>query len=251
MRRTLTYHQTIRPDDLPGPMRKAAPTMTISEALTVDQVIDRMERLQATLPAGDGVGVFNHMYLRVTRLVAERLADGHFADPAGMSELDAVFAARYLEAVEAAASGRRPAHCWRPLFDLRGRTGIHPLQFALAGMNAHIEHDLPLSVLDTCRLLGQEPEDVRADYHRINDVLAQVEAEVREELLPCPDDLHAADRLLHVIGVWSIDRARDAAWASVLALWELRQSPLVEDAVAAALSRSVGMVSRALLTPVE
>ncbi|GJF27656.1 hypothetical protein KNE206_03560 [Kitasatospora sp. NE20-6] len=224
--------------------------MTISEALTVDQVIDRMEALQGTLPPADGVAVFNRMYLRVTLLVRERLTEGHFADPDGMAELDAVFAARYLDAVAAVAEGRRPAHCWRPLFELRGRPGIHPLQYALAGMNAHIEHDLPLAVLDACVLLGRTPEDVRGDYHRINDLLAQVEAEVREELLPCPDAVDAAEPLLHMAGSWSIDRARDAAWASVLALWELRHAPAVEDAVAAALSRSVGMVSRALLTPV-
>ncbi|MFD9128239.1 DUF5995 family protein [Kitasatospora sp. NPDC059571] len=225
--------------------------MTISEALTVDQAIDRMERLQAALPPADGVAVFNRMYLRVTGLVRERLGAGYFADPAGMAELDALFAARYLDAVEADGDGRRPASCWRPLFDLRSQPGIHPLQFALAGMNAHIEHDLPLSVLDTCRLLGHRPEDVRADYHRINDLLAQVESEVREELLPGAEALRAAGPLLHVLGVWSIDRARDAAWATVEALWELRHAPAVEDAVAVALSRSVGMTSRALLTPME
>lgn len=225
--------------------------MTISEALTVDQVITRMQALQDALPPGDGVAVFNRMYLRVTLRVRDRLDEGWFANPDGTAELDAVFASRYLDAVEAAAEGRRPAHCWRPLFELRGRNGIHPLQFALAGMNAHIEHDLPLSVLDTCRLLGLQPQDVRADYHRINDVLAQVEAEVRDELLPCPGVLEAAEPLLHVVGVWSIDRARDAAWASVLALWELRHAPAVGDAVASALSRSVGMVGRALLTPVD
>jgi hypothetical protein len=224
--------------------------MTISEALTVDQAVARMEALQSALPAGDGVAVFNRMYLRVTRLVRERLGETYFADPAGISELDAVFASRYLDAVEAAAEGRRPAPCWRPLFDLRNRPGIHPLQYALAGMNTHIEHDLPLSVLDTCRLLGTRPEDVRADYHRINDLLAQVEAEVREELLPGPQAPAAAEALLHVLGVWSIDRAREAAWATVEALWELRHTPAVEDAVAGTLSRTVGMVSRALLTPV-
>ncbi|WP_405020540.1 DUF5995 family protein [Kitasatospora sp. NBC_00070] len=225
--------------------------MATDQQLTVDQVIERMRRLADGLPPGDGVGVFNGMYLTVTELVRQRLAATYFDAPAATARLDAVFAGRWLAAVDAVAAGRRPTACWRPLFELRGHPGIHPLQFALAGMNAHIEHDLPLSVVDLCRELGREPAQVEADYLRINALLAQVEDRVRDELLPGPEQLDLADPLLHVIGVWSVDRARDAAWASALALWELRELPLVGPAFAAALDGSVGMVSRALLTPLN
>ncbi|MEV4559223.1 DUF5995 family protein [Kitasatospora sp. NPDC049285] len=219
--------------------------------LTVDQVVDRMAALTTEWPAADGVAVFNAMYLTVTRLVRDHLADGFFGDPAAMATLDAVFAARYLAAVDDSRAGRQPAACWRPLFELRGAAGVQPLQFALAGMNAHIENDLPLAVVDTCRMLGRTPEQLADDYLRINTLLARVEAQVRAELLPEPAELRSADPLLHVLGVWSIDKARDAAWASVLALWELRRMPPAFQAVAAALSGSVGMVSRALLTPLS
>ncbi|MFJ5881284.1 DUF5995 family protein [Kitasatospora cineracea] len=215
--------------------------------LTVDQVVDRMTQLVAELPPADGVAVFNAMYLTVTRLVRDHLAAGYFDDPATMAELDAVFAARYLAAVDDDRAGRRPAACWRPLFDLRAAPGVHPLQFALAGMNAHIENDLPLAVLDTCRLAGRTPDQLHADYLRINALLAQVEAQVRTALLPAP----VGGPLLHVLSVWSIDRARDAAWASVLTLWELRRLPPARALVADALTGSVGMVSRALLTPLS
>ncbi|GAA2135954.1 DUF5995 family protein [Kitasatospora kazusensis] len=218
---------------------------------TVDQVVDRLRAIQAGLPGGDGVGVFNQVYLTVTELVRDRLAAAYFDDPATVATLDGVFAARYLQAVDDAAAGARPSACWRPLFDLRGHPGIQPLQFALCGMNAHIEYDLPVAVLDTCRATGREPQDVEADYHRINDLLAQVEARVREELLPEPTALRVADPLLHVVGVWSMDRARDAAWASIVGLWELRQVPPAYRAVLAALDGSVGMVGRALLTPLD
>ncbi|BFV55616.1 DUF5995 family protein [Kitasatospora sp. CMC57] len=225
--------------------------MTISEIPTVDQVIERMRQVQATLPPGDGVGVFNGMYLTVTELVQQRLTAGYFDDPAAMARLDAIFAGRWLAAVDADARGARPTTCWRPLFELRGHRGIHLLQFALAGMNAHIEHDLPLSVVDLCRELGREPAAFEADYLRINALLAQVEDQVRDELLPGPEVLDLADPLLHVIGVWSIDRAREAAWSTTATLWELREIPFVRDAMAATLSSSVGMVSRALLTPLN
>ncbi|MFJ8043913.1 DUF5995 family protein [Kitasatospora sp. NPDC096147] len=225
--------------------------MASQPTLTVDQVIERMRQLQRELPEGDGVGVFNAMYLSVTELIGQRITAGFFDDPVFMAELDARFAARYLAAVDTAATGGRPAACWRPLFDLRGHRGVHPLQFALAGMNAHIENDLPLSVVDTCRTLGREPSGIERDYQRVNALLAQVEDQVRDELLGGPDEVDLADPLLHVIGVWSIGRARDAAWASTLALWELRGIPFVRGAFTDTLSGSVGMVSRALLTPMD
>ncbi len=226
-------------------------TQLTDGVLTVDQVVVRMREIGAGLPGSDGVGVFNRMYLTVTELVRDRLAAAYFDDPAAVTLLDALFAARYLAAVDAAAAGARPPACWRPLFALRAHPGIHPLQFAIAGMNAHIEHDLPLAVVDTCRRLGRNPHDVEADYHRVNDLLATVEAQVRDSLLPDGGLLDAADPLLHVCGVWSVDKAREAAWASVLTLWQLRPVPLAYAAVSAALDGSVGMVCRALLTPLD
>ncbi|AUG75732.1 hypothetical protein CFP65_0784 [Kitasatospora sp. MMS16-BH015] len=221
--------------------------MTTPIELTVDQVVDRLAALDGSLPAADGVRVFNDMYLTVTRLVRDHLPGAYFADPAGMARLDAIFAARFLAAVDAVAAGADPSPCWRPLFELRSHPGIEPIQYALAGMNAHIEYDLPAAVLAYCQAAGHTPTQVEADYHRINDLLAQVEAQVRRQLEPTA--LRPADPLLHVIGVWSVDRAREAAWASVLSLWELRRIPPAARAVQTALAQSVGMVSRALLTP--
>ncbi|MFB7615434.1 DUF5995 family protein [Kitasatospora sp. NPDC056181] len=223
--------------------------MARDTARAVDEVIRRLREIGAGLPASDGVAVFNRMYLTVTEAVRRRLAGPYFADPAAMAELDAVFAGRYLLAVDAVAAGRRPPACWRPLFELRGHPGVHPLQFALAGMNAHIQHDLPLAVIDTCRRLGRSPEDLCADYHRINGLLAAVETAVREQLMPGPDVLERAEPLTHRVGAWSVDSARDAAWASVAALWELRELPHAAAALASALDVAVGLLGRALLTP--
>jgi Family of unknown function (DUF5995) len=36
----------------------------------------------------------------------------------------------------------------------RAAAGIEPAQFALAGMNAHINHDLPLAMVSTCMALA-------------------------------------------------------------------------------------------------
>lgn len=212
---------------------------------SVAEVADALRAIVAGVPITDGIGVFAGVYLTVTEGILDHLRTGDlFSDPNATGDLDVAFAARFLKAV---AAGDGASACWRPLMQLRGHADIHPLQFALAGINAHVEHDLPLSVVDTCRRLGTTPEALRGDYEKINDVLAQVEQQVRVSLLG--DDLPQADPLLHVIGSWSIDRARDVAWGSTLALWELRESTLAYDALAGSLDDSVGVACRLLLTP--
>ncbi|MDX6361418.1 MAG: hypothetical protein QOC85_421, partial [Streptomyces sp.] len=116
----------------------------------VDTVILRMRALDADLPERDGIAVFNRVYLAVTEEVARRLDAGHFANPEAAATLDVRFAQRYLRVAE---QGCPPA-CWRPLFQFRRHPGVRPLQFALAGINAHIGHDLALAVVDACRTLG-------------------------------------------------------------------------------------------------
>ncbi|MBD0691655.1 hypothetical protein BG452_09295 [Streptomyces sp. CBMA123] len=230
-------------------------------------MVGRLREIATALPLADGVAVFNRLYLTVTEAVRDRLADGYFADPSAMAELDAVFAGRYLLAVDSDAAGQEPPACWRPLFALRAHPGVHPLQFALAGMNAHIQHDLPLAVVDLCRRRGCVPAEVERDYHRINGVLAEVEAVAREQLLPgaelpeCAGPLthagplaHAgspahAGPLTHLLGTWSVEAAREGAWSAVQALWELRALPSAARAFGAALDGSVGLLGHALLLP--
>ncbi|MFC5666842.1 DUF5995 family protein [Kitasatospora misakiensis] len=227
-------------------MAKVPPRVT-GAGHGIDGVIRRLRTIAAVLPPADGVAVFNRMYLTVTETVRARL--GEFADPPAVAELDVLFAGRYLRAVDAVAAGRRPPACWRPLFELRADPGVHPVQFALAGMNAHIQHDLPLAVVDTCRRLGRSPARLAGDYHRINRLLAEVETTVREQLLPGPDVLERFEPLTHRIGAWSVDSAREAAWGSVRVLWELRGRPATAEAFTTALDGAVGLLGRALLLP--
>ncbi|MER7771475.1 DUF5995 family protein [Kitasatospora sp. NPDC096140] len=227
----------------------AAEESARAEADTVEEVLGRLREIGAGLPEADGVAVFNRLYLDVTAAVRDRLAGGYFADPAAMAELDVLFARRYLRAVAADAAGQEPPACWRALFTLRAHPGVHPLQFALAGMNAHIQHDLPLAVVDTCHRRGCGPAAVEEDYHRINGVLAEVETAVRERLMPGPDLLEHAEPLTHLLGTWSVETAREGAWSAVEALWELRHLPGAARAFATALDGSVGLLGRALLLP--
>ncbi|WP_217254618.1 DUF5995 family protein [Streptomyces sp. AC602_WCS936] len=216
---------------------------------SVDTVLTRMRALDAALPAPDGVAVFNRVYLTVTEEVDRHIDGGRFPDARSAIALDVRFAERYLAAVDAVEDGRRPPACWRPLFQFRRHPGVRPLQFALAGINAHIGHDLALAVVDTCRTLGCEPVDVEDEFDRVGDLLVTLEERVREELMPGPDLLQIADPLTHLLGSWSLERARDATWAAARALWALRRLPDVAGEFTERLDAAVGFAGRMLLTP--
>jgi hypothetical protein len=221
---------------------------------SVDGVIDRLRGIQADLPAADGVAVFNRMYLEVTERVAGAIDAGDFADPGFMAELDVRFANRWLAAVDAEVGGARPVSAWRPLFEERATAGLLPIQFALAGMNAHIEHDLPLAVVETCRARGTDPAApaVRRDYLHVNEELAAVESGIRRSFLTeigrWVDE--EVGPLVHLVSAWNIETAREVAWVNVETLWTLRGLSWLFDRYAGMLSHTVGMGSRTLLTPV-
>ncbi|MGW0394486.1 DUF5995 family protein [Streptomyces sp. NPDC003042] len=218
----------------------------------MEAVLARMRALDERLPPQDGVAVFNRVYLTVTETLHRRIEVGGFPAPGAARTLSVRFAERYLTAVEAGADGHREAPaCWRPLFQYRRHPGIRPLQHALAGINAHIGHDLALAVVSTCRALDCPPAALEADFDRVGDTLVSLEEHIREELMPGPDLLEIADPLTHLIGSWSLERARAGAWAAARLLWTLRRSPELAEEFRESLDAGVGLVGRCLLTPVR
>ncbi len=196
----------------------------------------------------------------MTRGVEQRLAGVAVADPAFLARLDVAFANLFFAAFQTfSADPARAPRAWVPLFEARSRSGIAPLQFAFAGMNAHINRDLPVALVSTCRELGvalEEGSPQHADFERINGLLATVEAEVKREYLT--GWLRTLDRLVHrvhriddVIAMWNVSRARDAAWTNATALWALRDSADLSHDFLATLDRMVGLAGRGLLVPAD
>jgi hypothetical protein len=244
MRRRVTSVPVPR---LPLPRRRAR--VPAGQCATVAEVVERLRALEERYPPGGGVGAFNAMYCRVTEEIDERVAAGYFANPAFITRLDIVFAQLYLEQVEEPTDEMCAA--WAPLFD-EDSTGCLPVQFALAGMNAHIAHDLPIAVVRTCRQMGLTPDTrgVEEDYDAVNRVLAEVHEEVRQSLLD--GDALVWDRRLsgvtNVIGSWSIARARDAAWLNANLLWDIDKISSLRRPFLAALAHTVGLTGQLLLT---
>jgi hypothetical protein len=132
---------------------------------------------------------------------------------------------------------------------------VTPLQFALAGMNAHINRDLPVAVGATCVTLDTSP-DVgahHADFQRINTVLAQVEPAIRLSFSNAV--LQSADRavpgLQDIVANFDMVKARETAWANAVSLWALKQFSSASAAdFLDGLDHLVGFAGRGLLVPV-
>ena len=227
---------------------------------TVPEVIARLREIEASAPPSDGIVCFARLYREVTQGVNAQLGRHTFANQRFLEALDISFAGLFFSALD--AHERKPAsapRAWAPLFSQRSRRGVAPLQFVLAGMNAHINRDLPVALVSTCRELGFDLRDgspEQSDFVRINALLAQVEARIKRAYLSGWTAL--ADRLVHrfhriddVVAMWNVERARDAAWTNGQALWHLRDEPTLASQFLLALDRMVGQAGRGLLVPAD
>jgi hypothetical protein len=219
--------------------------------MSVAGAIARMELIGASAPPDDGLMCFNRMYLTVTQDVDGKIGQGFFADPAFMASLDVTFANLYFGAAEAASPAAVPL-AWRPLIERRADPGIEPIQFALAGMNAHINHDLPLAVVTACAALGTSPAAHLADYQKVDQLLDAAEQAVRQSFESAPE--LAVDRHLQavasLVACWTINTARDQAWGNSLLLWELRDIALARGLFLDGLAAATALASRLLLVAV-
>jgi hypothetical protein len=238
--------------DLPdAPDAPAAPDAPVT---SVPGAIARMEAIGAALPAADGFACFNRMYRDVTSQVNSQLGQGFYADPAFMAQLDVTFANLYFAAADMATDPAAVPLAWRPLAERRATAGIEPIQFALAGMNAHINHDLPVAVVSTCAALDTSPEAGQhfADYQKVDQLLDAAEQSIRQSFESALE--LAADHHLSAVATltcnWTMNSARDLAWNNSLLLWALRDDPLARKLFLDSLAATTALASRMLLVAI-
>jgi len=230
------------------------PIPSLGRAARIDDVVARMESIVEALPAADGVAAFTRLYLAVTQAVRAAATDNTFEEPTTVRWLDVMFANLYFDAVDASSGGHNVPHAWAPLFAARAQRGILPLQFALAGMNAHINRDLPVALVETCAQGRIELEDESAahrDFVKVNGLLARIEEQAKRGLLEGFDAVLdvALGNLDDVLAMWDVERARDAAWVNAQTLWALRGAASLRNAFLDSLDRMVGFAGRGLLQP--
>jgi hypothetical protein len=225
----------------------------IHDPQTIDDVVATMRRIDAVLADDDGVKWFNYLYLNVTE--AAGAAPGIWEDWPFFERFDVAFARLYFEAL--LTCERTPTltpHAWRPLFAARRDTRLARVQFALAGMNAHINRDLPVALERSASVDGAFPSRDSArfrDFSRVNDILEQTEALLRPTL--ATGLIRAIDVTLgdvdSVVAMWKVRRARDAAWTNGEVYWHLREAPRLQTDFLARLDRMVAFAGRGLLLP--
>lgn len=223
-----------------------------SACSTIAEVIARMEQIAGALPRKDGVSYFNRLYLEVTKAVQAATENVTFSAPEFTERLDVVFAGLYFAAEVTLGTGATCPVAWRPLMQERS-TDCAPIQFALAGMNAHINHDLPLALVQTCKELGVSPDDgspQHADYQRINGILGEVEGKVATwfETGLIADIVDVTPKEVdNAIAMWSIANARDLAWEHAQLLWHVRHDSVLANAFGDFLGRLVELSGRGIL----
>ena len=194
---------------LAGIVSQAAPD-------TIGDVIARMEAIDALLPANDGLKWFNRLYLMVTEQVDLKPPGDGWQNPDWLLGLDVVFARYYFDAIRGYLAGTGIASSWNAMFEARFRGGIDRIQFAVAGMNAHINHDLAQALVDTGAALhlpaSNGPE--HSDYQAVNTLLNTVMPDALNMLASDALGVLAEDtgKVGRVLAFWNICRARDLAW---------------------------------------
>lgn len=133
-------------------------TISASPIDDIPDVIEVMQRIDAALPNEDGLKWFNYLYLKVTESVRDDPPALAWESPEFLNRLAVVFANLYLGAIVNWNQNRETvARAWTPLFARRARQNIMRVQFAIAGMNAHINRDLAIALIETAGEFGIEP----------------------------------------------------------------------------------------------
>ncbi len=229
---------------------------------TVPEVLDRMEAIQRHVerhePRGplDGVACFNFLYRVITDNIFRKLGESFFEDGDFIDRLDVAFANRYFDALRAHAAGDDPglSRSWAALIERRSARRVAALQFAVAGVNAHVNLDLALALVATFSSIGVRTPTAtqRRDYDRVNLIFGEEMARLRDHLQGRLEDWvdERAGEVDDAIGNWSIVAARDAAWANGDVVRELRRFGIPDASYVRALDRLVGLAGRGILTSI-
>jgi hypothetical protein len=130
---------------------------------------------------------------------------------------------------------------WKSLFDHKNHDGIDPIQLALAGMVAHINHDLSYALHSTDRSLGINPDKNSpqyADFEYVNKLLAKTLPEgmrfLNKGILgELADDTSFVGNSLAML---EIEESREIAWAMASTM---NEGPSVKGFVYEALQEQV------------
>ncbi len=220
---------------------------------TIDGVISLMESIDDTLPSSDGLKWFNMLYLLVTKEVRNQPPAGDFRNPQWLTRLDVVFANLYFLAVASCLNQQvATPKSWQALFEARHRAGIDRIQFALAGMNAHINHDLSLALLQTdveFHLTPSLASPEHQDFEKVNELLEIVMPQALEFLATglLGEVAQSTGKIGQLLAIWNVRGARDLGWDFADHLRGLKG--ITRSVALAVQDKITGVLGRSLLLP--
>ena len=221
---------------------------------TIADVLGLMQKIDGLLPTGDGLKWFNLLYMMVTQKVDSVPPQGGWEDPVWLTRLDVVFARFYFSAIlNWLKSPAQVPASWQALFEARYRPGVERIQFALAGMNAHIDHDLALALVQTGAELNLSPGKTspqHEDYEHVNGLLEAVLPLALQFLATGILGEVAQDtgKIGRLLAMWDVRAARDLAWDFAGQLRCL--AGVARDSALAAQDQATGVLGRSLLLDV-
>ncbi|WP_231954397.1 DUF5995 family protein [Actinoplanes derwentensis] len=220
-------------------------------------VVARLKLIQSILdslppsPGTNRVAAFNALYLTITEQVEAHLRGPDVTDPIFLEMLDVEFARLYFTALGSwgAAPGVDTPDAWEVLFRRAHDSGVSPLEAAVLGVNAHINHDLALALIATWQRLGYPGDGPQhPDYLIVNQIFYQHIPPLRRRFATAWQ--MQIDRCVGDLDDWSqrilVYSTRALAWEKAERLWELQDDKedyaralLVMDRVAAVAGETV------------
>lgn len=177
-------------------------------------IIQQMQNQAAAWrQAGDRRFIFLDCYRRMTGNMLTAVAAHEFHDAAWVDRLLHRFADYYFDALalyEQDAAAAPPV--WRTAFDAAHRPETMVLQNLLLGVNAHINYDLVLALVDVLQddwpnLTPPQRQQRYADHYTVNVVIGRTIDEVQDEVLEREQPaLDLLDKLMGRADEWLISR---------------------------------------------
>ena len=195
-------------------------------------VIDRMQALiEQWEQVSDRRAEFLQCYRLMTSSMLVAIDAGEFHDATWVAALLHHFAEYYFVALEdyQHKSAGIPA-AWQFAFDKATQDDVLILQNLLLGINAHINYDLVLALVDMLEPewegLTPERRQLRyEDHHHVNDIIGRTVDSVQDQVVdPALPAMGLVDALLGPVDEWIDSRTiahwREAVWIAAIQMLE-------------------------------
>ena len=228
---------------------------------TIAEVIAQLDHIVAhSVAQSSRQAYFASLYRQMTVAVQQGIQQQVFEDAARMEKLDVFFAQRYIDAWHQYQQRGTLTQSWRHVFDSTQQP-YTVIQHLLMGINTHINLDLAIAAALTAP--GESIWQLQKDFDTINSQIATLAVEVQRKLEAIRWPMKLLSRISEgkekAVLNFSIEKARQAAWANAVALALMpeqeRAAYIVQmDTTVLGISQKIakpGAVAGWMLTPIR